>query len=198
MPSNFIEAAILLVQEMPGLTAGDYARVAVDRRLVWSHAQDPVTSFCATLSSYMSREDGRYITRRFMNGAYRYFPVDGPTGNGLKGLALTSGRGNQTRQMDLIGGGVPRGKRDSAPWPEGVHSLRRAARRAIDDPIGSSTTPIEQYLLGVVCYEIERYDDAVALFRAALVAGLDGGYRAKAERFRDICEMKADEVGNSY
>lgn len=215
MAKNFVDAAIFLIREEPGLTAAEYAQRALDRGLVWSQARDPIISFCATVSAYVTRSGGTAITRRYQNGAYHYSPAgDHPEGQPTGALRwqaepwTRAGEGDEryrpagrSPDLDSTEGGRWSGVRQtllrfSRPWPEGTAPLRRLITKAADDPTCSSTSPMEQYLLGVVAYELERYEEAVGLFQAALSGGIDGAYRPRAEWFQEICHLKASERAN--
>lgn len=191
MPGIFIEAAIQLIRDEPGLTAPEYARLAFERELVTSTAQDPLLSFQATLSSYISRSVGLPITRRYENGAYRYYPADGPGGTGAATTEQQQRVAERTSRYSLY-------QQDFAghfgvAWPPGIGAIRKLIAKATDDLNDDSFSPLERYLLGIVAYELERFPDAERLFEAALRGGIEAQYRSRAERFRDICTMKLGE-----
>lgn len=71
-------------------------------------------------------------------------------------------------------------------------TMQRFVTRTLADLDRTQLSGLDQYLIAIVSYELGRHDDALRLLDAALAAGLDGDYRAKAERLREICVLKAE------
>ncbi|MGH7861754.1 MAG: hypothetical protein ACREOS_05875 [Candidatus Dormibacteraceae bacterium] len=264
MPNSFADVTVQLIHEEPGHTAAEYARLAYDRGLATSTARDPITSFSATLSMWITSGRETRVCRKRIDGVYRYFPTDkGSVGDPsrlgsdrLKRVPLgrprtwettvaaaLAGLGGEATEVDILrwaqdsrpflefdwqqkvrgtlhDHGDGRGKalfelirgedepdrwrllawngagngrdldadrglsqsKNAPAWPESVRFPRRVITAALADSGTASFSAVEQYLLGVIAYELARYADAAKLFDLALANGLDGEFPLKASR----------------
>ena len=76
MQKGFKKVVLDLIREKPGLTAEEYARMALDQRLCGSDSKDPVFSLKTTLMKEC--REGRMPTIKAIkvNGKFHYFPAD--------------------------------------------------------------------------------------------------------------------------
>lgn len=70
-------------------------------------------------------------------------------------------------------------------------TMQRLVTRALAELDRTQLSGLDQYLIAIVSYELGRHNDALRLLDTALAGGLDGDYRVKAERLREICVLKA-------
>ena len=77
MKRGFMDLAVEIVKEYPGLTALSIAREALDCSSNLSDAQDPEQSLASTLNKGVQTGQEKRIRRERIDGLYRYFPVSG-------------------------------------------------------------------------------------------------------------------------
>ena len=75
MKRGFMDLAIEIVKEYPGLTAVKIAREALDCSGDLSDAQNPEQSLASTLNKQVQTGQEKRIRRERVGGVYRYFPA---------------------------------------------------------------------------------------------------------------------------
>ena len=73
---GFKAVAPQLIHEKPGLTAEEYARMAINQGLARSNSKEPVWSLLTTLAKEVREGHMHGIRREKVNGKLCYFPVD--------------------------------------------------------------------------------------------------------------------------
>jgi len=79
MKRGFMDLAVEIVKEYPGLTALEVAREALDHASDLSDAQNPEQSLASTLNKQVQTGREKRIRRERIKGKYRYFPVSAPS-----------------------------------------------------------------------------------------------------------------------
>lgn len=75
MKKGFTDTAVDLIHKQPGLTAQEYAEMALSLGLTSSDAQDPISSLANTLEKQVREGREKRVIRRRENGQYRYYPA---------------------------------------------------------------------------------------------------------------------------
>jgi len=75
MKRGFMDLALEIIKEYPGLTALEVAREALDSSSDLSDAQNPEQSLATTLNKQVQTGKEKRIRRERVGGIYRYFPV---------------------------------------------------------------------------------------------------------------------------
>ena len=75
MKRGFMDLAVEIVKEYPGLTALEVAREALDSSSDLSDAQNPEQSLATTLNKQVQTGQEKRIRRERVGGLYRYFPA---------------------------------------------------------------------------------------------------------------------------
>lgn len=73
---GFMAVALKLVKEQPGLSAEDYATMALDSGLATSNSKDPVQSLATTLMKQVREGKVSEIYTEKVAGKLRYFPTN--------------------------------------------------------------------------------------------------------------------------
>ncbi len=79
MKRGFMDLAVEIVKEYPGLTALEVAREALDYSNELSDAQNPEQSLATTLNKQVQTGQEKRIRRERVGGLYRYFPASMPS-----------------------------------------------------------------------------------------------------------------------
>ncbi len=79
MKRGFMDLAVLIIEEYPGLTASEVAREALDNSSDLSDAKDPAQSLASTLNKQVQTGLEKRIRRERIKGVYRYFHVSTPS-----------------------------------------------------------------------------------------------------------------------
>jgi len=82
MKRGFMDLAVEIVKEYPGLTALEVAREALDFNSDLSDAQNKEQSLVSTLNKGVQTGQEKRIRRERIKGLYRYFPVSGSSASG--------------------------------------------------------------------------------------------------------------------
>ncbi len=73
MNRGFMDLAVEIIREYPGLTSLEVAREALDSGVISSSAENPEQSFATTLNKQVQTGLEKRIRRERVNGIYRYF-----------------------------------------------------------------------------------------------------------------------------
>jgi len=73
MNRGFMDLAVTIIKEYPGLTSREVAQEAVNSGIVSSGAKDPVQSFATTLNKQVQTGLEKRIRRERIKGIWRYF-----------------------------------------------------------------------------------------------------------------------------
>ena len=79
MKRGFMDLAVTIIENFPGLTAIEVAREARDSGIVSSDAKNPEQSFATTLNKQVQTGLEKRIRRERINGVYRYFLTSAPS-----------------------------------------------------------------------------------------------------------------------
>lgn len=79
MKRGFMDLAVEIIKEYPGLTALEVAREALDSGIVSSDAEKPEQSFATTLNKQVQTGLEKRIRRERIKGVYRYFLASSPS-----------------------------------------------------------------------------------------------------------------------
>ena len=74
MTGRFVDALPELVFENPGMTAAEYAKLALDKRIFESEARDPVGSLETTLDQQYRKGNLQEVSRQAGRGTARFYP----------------------------------------------------------------------------------------------------------------------------
>jgi hypothetical protein len=133
---GFTRAAWQLIHETPGLTAEEYADIALKRGLARSNSRDPRQSLATTLGKGVREGRMSGIRREQVDGKLRYFPGDyrpetkTQPDNGLR-IEVTLRPDAARRVRDLVEIGKFSTPSEAASYllEEGVDSKRSALDR---------------------------------------------------------------------
>jgi hypothetical protein len=73
MKRGFMDLAVTIIQEYPGLSSSEVAKEALDFNSSLSDSKDPVQSLASTLNKQVQTGLEKRIFRKKVNGIYRYF-----------------------------------------------------------------------------------------------------------------------------
>ena len=79
MKRGFMDLAVAIIEEYPGLTAREVAQEALDSSSDLSDAENPLQSFASTLNKQVQTGLEKRIRREHIKGAYRYFLASAPS-----------------------------------------------------------------------------------------------------------------------
>lgn len=79
MNRGFMDLAVEIIKEYPGLTSLEVAREALDNSTITSSAKNPEQSFATTLNKQVQTGLEKRIRRERIKGVYRYFLVSAPS-----------------------------------------------------------------------------------------------------------------------
>ncbi len=79
MKRGFMDLAVLIIEEYPGLTAPEVAREALDNSSDLSDAKNPLQSLASTLNKQVQTGLEKRIRRERIKGLYRYFLASAPS-----------------------------------------------------------------------------------------------------------------------
>ena len=79
MKRGFMDLAVVIIKETPGLTAQEVAREALDFNSNLSDAQNPEQSLASTLNKQVQTGLEKRIRREHIKGVYRYFLASAPS-----------------------------------------------------------------------------------------------------------------------
>jgi hypothetical protein len=75
MNRGFMDLAVTIIKEYPGLTSREVAQEAISSGIVSSSAKDPIQSFATTLNKQVQTGLEKRIRRERTKGVWRYFLV---------------------------------------------------------------------------------------------------------------------------
>ncbi len=79
MKRGFMDLAVEIIKEYPGLTALEIAREALEHDSDLSDSKNPEQSLATTLNKQVQTGSEKRIRRERIKGVYRYFPVSTPS-----------------------------------------------------------------------------------------------------------------------
>ena len=79
MKRGFMDLAVTIIEEYPGLTARKVAQEALDYSSDLSDAEDPLQSLATTLNKQVQTGLEKRIRRERIKGIYRYFLTSAPS-----------------------------------------------------------------------------------------------------------------------
>ena len=75
MKRGFMDLAVEIIKDYPGLTAEEVAQEALGSGIVSSDSKNPVQSFATTLSKQVREGSDKRVRRDRIEGKYRFFPT---------------------------------------------------------------------------------------------------------------------------
>ncbi len=143
MKRGFMDLAVEIVKEYPGLTALSIVREALDCSSNLSDAQDPEQSLASTLNKGVQTGQEQRVWRKKISGVYRYFPASmAPTSDSNEEIIVQLSLSTQEMEDidNLVAVGKFNNRSDVIKWlvVEGI-----TANRAYLDKVADARNQIE-------------------------------------------------------
>ncbi len=149
MKRGFMDLAVLIIEEYPGLTASEVAQEALDNSSDLSDAKDPLHSLASTLNKQVQTGLEKRIRREHNKGAYRYFLASAPStsDSGEEIVVQLSLPAKDLKDIDnLVAVDKFKTRSNAVKWlvMEGMK-----ANRAVLDKVADTISQIERLKKGV-------------------------------------------------
>jgi hypothetical protein len=137
MNRGFMDLAVEIIKEYPGITSREVAREAVDSTSISSGAKNPEQSFATTLNKQVQTGLEKRVRRERIKGIWRYFLASAPStsGSGEEIAAQFSLTAQEIRDINnLVAVGKSKNRNDAIKWlvKEGIKTNRTYLDKVAD------------------------------------------------------------------